>query len=178
MMPVQAAEGWPERLLLYHTRVCHSCVLLSVLGGLGAEKVLKSLTCADPLDQCAVQQLKELDGTNLKSCTKEGLDVFSKGLTDMNAAEEIAQNTYDQESTENEIEKTSKNQDGKYKTKESIGLDKSKMTSLPTRRMLRSSFAQLPSTSRRLRTSALPSQTPTRTGWLALRQKLPDSRSL
>ena len=30
---------------------------------------------------------------------------FSKGLTDMNAAEETAQNTYDQESKENEIEK-------------------------------------------------------------------------
>ena len=44
---------------------------------------------------------------------------FSKGLTEMNAAEETAQ---DQESNENEIEKTTKNQDGKYKTKESIGL--------------------------------------------------------
>ena len=47
---------------------------------------------------------------------------FSKGLTEMNAAEETAQNTYDQESKENEIEKTTKNQDGKYKTKESTGL--------------------------------------------------------
>ena len=50
---------------------------------------------------------------------------FSKGLTEMNAAEETAQNTYDQESEENEIEETTKNQDGQYKTKESIGLDKS-----------------------------------------------------
>jgi len=50
---------------------------------------------------------------------------FSKGLTEMNAAEETAQNTYDQESKENEIEKTTKNQDVKYKTKESTGLDKS-----------------------------------------------------
>ena len=49
---------------------------------------------------------------------------FSKGLTEMNAAEETAQNTYDQESEENEIEETTKNQDGQYKTKESIGLDK------------------------------------------------------
>ena len=87
------------------------------------------------------------------------------------SSEETAQNTYAQESKENEIEKTTKKQDGKYKTKESIGLDKSKMTSLPTRRMLRSSFAQLPSASRRLRTSALPSRRPTRTGWLVVRQK-------
>ena len=50
---------------------------------------------------------------------------FSKGLTEMNAAEETAQNTYDQESKEDEIEKTTKNQDVKYKTKESIGLDNS-----------------------------------------------------
>ena len=49
---------------------------------------------------------------------------FSKGLTEMNAAEETAQNTYDQESEENEIEETTKNQDGQYKTKKSIGLDK------------------------------------------------------
>ena len=42
----------------------------------------------------------------------------------MNAAEETAQNTYDQESEENEIEETTKNQHGQYKTKESIGLDK------------------------------------------------------
>jgi len=50
---------------------------------------------------------------------------FSKGLTEMNAAEETAANTYDQESKENEIEKTTKDQDVKYKTKESTGLDKS-----------------------------------------------------
>jgi len=50
---------------------------------------------------------------------------FSKGLTEMNAAEETAQNTYDQESKENEIEKTTKQQDVKYKTKEATGLDKS-----------------------------------------------------
>merc|ERR1719390_87111 len=43
----------------------------------------------------------------------------------MNAAEETAQNTYEQESKENEIEKTTKEQDVKYKTKESNGLDKS-----------------------------------------------------
>jgi len=50
---------------------------------------------------------------------------FSKGLTEMNAAEETAQNTYDQETKENEIEKTTKEQDVKYKTKEATGLEKS-----------------------------------------------------
>jgi len=50
---------------------------------------------------------------------------FSKGLTEMNAAEETAQNTYDQETKENEIEKVTKEQDVKYKTKEHTGLDKS-----------------------------------------------------
>jgi len=50
---------------------------------------------------------------------------FSKGLSEMNAAEETAQATYEQETKENEIEKVTKEQDVKYKTKESTGLDKS-----------------------------------------------------
>merc|ERR1719174_2233976 len=50
---------------------------------------------------------------------------FEKGLTEMNAAEDKAQQTYDGESKENEIEKTTKEQDVKYKTKEAAGLDKS-----------------------------------------------------
>jgi len=50
---------------------------------------------------------------------------FEKGLTEMNAAEQTAQATYEQESKENEIEKATKDQDVKYKTKESTGLDKS-----------------------------------------------------
>merc|ERR1719469_348957 len=50
---------------------------------------------------------------------------FSKGLTEMNAAEQTAQNTFEQETKENEIEKATKDQDVKYKTKESTGLDKS-----------------------------------------------------
>jgi len=50
---------------------------------------------------------------------------FSKGLTEMTAAEEEAKNVYEQESNENEIEKTTKEQDVKYKTKEHTGLDKS-----------------------------------------------------
>merc|ERR1711957_1147346 len=50
---------------------------------------------------------------------------FSKGLAEMNAAEETAAAAYDQETKENEIEKVTKQQDVKYKTKESTGLDKS-----------------------------------------------------
>jgi len=50
---------------------------------------------------------------------------FSKSLTEMTAAEESAVSTYEQESNENEILKVTKQQDVKYKTKESNGLDKS-----------------------------------------------------
>jgi len=50
---------------------------------------------------------------------------FSKALTEMNAEEQSSAAAYDQETKENEIEKTTKNQDVKYKTKESNGLDKS-----------------------------------------------------
>ena len=50
---------------------------------------------------------------------------FSKELTEMTASEESSQNAYDGETKENEITKAMKNQDVKYKTKESNGLDKS-----------------------------------------------------
>jgi len=50
---------------------------------------------------------------------------FSKALTEMTAAEESAQSAYDAETKENEITKATKDQDVKYKTKESAGLDKS-----------------------------------------------------
>merc|ERR1719321_271965 len=50
---------------------------------------------------------------------------FSKGLAEMKAAEESAIGAYEQESKENEIEKVTKEQDAKYKTKEAAGLDKS-----------------------------------------------------
>jgi len=50
---------------------------------------------------------------------------FEKGLTEMNAAEEKAQQEYDAETKENEIEKVTKEQDVKYKTKEANDLDKS-----------------------------------------------------
>jgi len=49
---------------------------------------------------------------------------FTKGLTEMVAAEQTAAAAYDRESKENEIEKTTKTQDVKYKTKEAASLDK------------------------------------------------------
>merc|ERR1719478_1812902 len=50
---------------------------------------------------------------------------FSKALTEMTAAEDAAQNQYDAQTKENEITKAMKDQDVKFKTKESNGLDKS-----------------------------------------------------
>merc|ERR1719321_850051 len=49
---------------------------------------------------------------------------FSKGLAEMKAAEESAISAYEQGTKENEIEKVTKEQDVKYKTKEAAGLDK------------------------------------------------------
>lgn len=49
---------------------------------------------------------------------------FSKGLAEMTAAEESAAANYKKESKENAIDKAIKDQDVKYKTKESVDLDK------------------------------------------------------
>jgi len=49
---------------------------------------------------------------------------FSKGLAEMKAGEESATGAYELETKENEITKVTKEQDVKYKTKESAGLDK------------------------------------------------------
>merc|ERR1740115_406958 len=49
---------------------------------------------------------------------------FSKGLAEMISTEETAANEYDVESKENDITKATKDQDVKYKTKETKGLDK------------------------------------------------------
>jgi len=49
---------------------------------------------------------------------------FSKGLIEMTSTEEAAQAAYDQETKDNEIERVTKEQDIKYKTEESTGLDK------------------------------------------------------
>merc|ERR1719486_443752 len=50
---------------------------------------------------------------------------FSKGLAEMNAAEQTAVSEYEAASKENEITTATKGQDEKYKTKEAKGLDKS-----------------------------------------------------
>jgi len=50
---------------------------------------------------------------------------FTQGITEMVAAEQTAAATYDQETKENAIEKTTKDQDVKYKTQEAASLDKS-----------------------------------------------------
>lgn len=47
---------------------------------------------------------------------------FAKGLAEMNVAEEFAHVAYEQETKENGIEKTTKEQDVKYKTKGVAGL--------------------------------------------------------
>jgi chromosome segregation ATPase len=49
---------------------------------------------------------------------------FTKGITEMVASEQIAAATHEKETKENAIEKTTKGQDVKYKTKEAAGLDK------------------------------------------------------
>jgi len=49
---------------------------------------------------------------------------FSKGLLEMTSTEENAQGIYDQETKDNEIEKTTKEQDIKYKSEEGAGLEK------------------------------------------------------
>merc|ERR1719203_1313535 len=48
---------------------------------------------------------------------------FSQGLAEMVAAEDAAAAAYDKETKENEIEKTAKQQDLKFKTKETADLD-------------------------------------------------------
>merc|ERR1719353_2376397 len=50
---------------------------------------------------------------------------FTKGLSEMNSNEQTAVAEYDRLSKANAIEKATKDQDVKYKTKESKGLDKS-----------------------------------------------------
>merc|ERR1719460_2123786 len=49
---------------------------------------------------------------------------FTKSITEMVAAEQTAASTYETETNENAIEKTTKEQDVKYKTKEAASLDK------------------------------------------------------
>jgi len=49
---------------------------------------------------------------------------FTQGISEMVAAEQTAASTHDRETKENAVEKTTKDQDVKYKTKEAASLDK------------------------------------------------------
>merc|ERR1719343_1928522 len=84
----------------------------------------------------AVKVLREYYGKDEAHAAAEGagagiiglLEVvesdFSKTLTEATAAEESAQSDYEKLSKENEIDKTSKDQDVKYKAREFADLDK------------------------------------------------------
>ena len=82
MMPVQAS---PTRLRLQLKEGQHDfyCITREFVAAVSSspflealrQKGLEVLDLCDPLDECAVQQLKEFDGKKVKSCTKEGLDV-------------------------------------------------------------------------------------------------------
>merc|ERR1719281_640754 len=56
---------------------------------------------------------------------------FSKGLAEIVGAEESSKSTYEQQTKDNEIEKATKEQDVKYKSKESKDLDKSTSEAKP-----------------------------------------------
>merc|ERR1719168_215397 len=66
----------------------------------------------------------EGEGTSIIGLLEVVESDFSKGLAEMVASESSAAAAYDQQSKDNEIEKTTKDQDVKYKTKETMDLDK------------------------------------------------------
>jgi hypothetical protein len=86
--------------------------------------------------QQALKILKEYYASDKGHATAEGagsgivglLEVvesdFTKGLAEMEVAESTAASDYDKVTKENEISRTMKSQDVKYKTKEAAGLDK------------------------------------------------------
>merc|ERR1712066_313549 len=67
----------------------------------------------------------EGEGTSIIGLLEVVESDFSKGLAEMVATESSASAAYEQQSKDNEIEKTTKEQDVKYKSKESTDLDKS-----------------------------------------------------
>merc|ERR1719168_523141 len=66
----------------------------------------------------------EGEGTSIIGLLEVVESDFSKGLAEMVATESSAAAAYEQQSKDNEIEKTTKEQDVKYKIKESADLDK------------------------------------------------------
>jgi len=86
-----------------------------------ALQVLKEYYAA----QGKAHEASEGAGTSIIGLLEVVESDFSKGLAEMAATEENAQASYEQISKDNMIEKTSKDQDVKYKAKEAADLDKS-----------------------------------------------------
>jgi len=85
-----------------------------------ALKVLREYYAQDGKDHSAA----EGSATSIVGLLEVVESDFSRGLAEMTATEENAQTTYDRESYSNKIEKTMKEKDVDYKTKESVDLDK------------------------------------------------------
>jgi len=84
-----------------------------------ALKVLREYYATDKAHSAA-----EGAGANIIGLLEVVESDFSKGLAEMTATEDSAQASYETETKENEIEKTTKDQDVAYKGKEASGLDK------------------------------------------------------
>merc|ERR1719433_2145483 len=85
-----------------------------------ALKVLREYYAADTKAHAAAEGA----GTGIIGLLEVVESDFSKGLAEMAATEEAAQASYESESRDNEIEKTTKEQDVKYKSQEKSGLEK------------------------------------------------------
>jgi hypothetical protein len=90
----------------------------------GVKMALKVLRDYYEGDANKAQGAAEGAGTGIIGLLEVVESDFSKGLAEMVSTEENAQNTYDAASKENEITKATKEQDVKYKEKESVTLDK------------------------------------------------------
>jgi len=84
-----------------------------------ALKVLRDYYAQDKAHDAA-----EGGGANIIGLLEVVESDFTKGLAEMTATEESAQSAFESRKKENEIEKTTKDQDVAYKTKEATGLDK------------------------------------------------------
>merc|ERR1712141_98407 len=74
--------------------------------------------------QLALKVLRDYYAKDKAHAANEGGGAGIIGLIEMTSTEENAQATYDQETKDNEIEKTTREQDIKYKSEEASGLEK------------------------------------------------------